>query len=147
MSLAADVKRDIKAAQKIRLSWWAVLLLLIGGMPLPWLFDHFGRPNLMLPMWNIIAVFGFLIALKWNLRRCAWFWVTIVILAALHVPLILSIPWTSQWVPALVIAVIDSVDFCLMLWIVSIVGRLAERSGSLPNYGGTSSSGAKSAAD
>ena len=49
-----------------------------------------------------------------------------IILAALHVPLILFVPWTSKWVPALVIAVIGSADICLMLWIITIVGRLVE---------------------
>ena len=32
------------------------------------------------------------LALKWKLRRHAWFWGTMAILAALHVPLILFVP-------------------------------------------------------
>ena len=64
MSLANDVKSDIKTAKKMRLPWWAVLSLLIVGMPLPWLFDHFGRLSLMLPVWNSVAVLGFSFVLK-----------------------------------------------------------------------------------
>ena len=126
MSLVNDVKSDIKAAKQMRLTWWAVLCLLIGGMPLPWLFDHFGSLNLMLPTWNSVAVLGFIVVLKWSLRRHVWFWITMAALAALHVPLILFVPWTTRWVPALAIAVIDSGDFCLMLWIISIVGKIVE---------------------
>jgi hypothetical protein len=123
MSLANDVKTEITAAKKMRLPWWAVLCLLVFGMPLPWLFDHFGRLNLMLPMWNSVAVLGFMFALKWKLRQHAWFWITMTVIAALHVPLILFVPWGTRWVPALAIAVIDSLDFCLILWILSVVGK------------------------
>lgn len=123
MSIANEVKSDIKAAKKMRLPWWAVLCLLVFGMPLPWLFDHFGRLNLMLPMWNSVAVLGFMLALKWKLRRHAWFWITMTVIAVLHVPLILFVPWGTRWVPALAIAAIDSLDFCLILWILSVVGR------------------------
>ena len=126
MSLANSVRGDIKAAKKMRLPWWAVLCLLIGGMPIPWLFDHFGRLNLMLPTWNSVTVLGFILVLKRKLWSHAWFWVTIAVLAALHVPLVLFVPWTTRWVPALLIAAIDSADFCLMLWILSIVGELVE---------------------
>src|SRR6266700_7473154 len=108
MPLAKDIKNEIKAAKKIWLPWWAVLCLIFGGMPIPWLFDHFGRLDLMLPTWNSIAVLGLAIAVKWKLRRQVWFWITIAILAALHVPLILFVPWTTRWVPALAIALIDS---------------------------------------
>ena len=69
---------------------------------------------------------GFAIAVKWRLRRRAWFWITITILAALHVPLILFVPWTPKWVPAIAIAAIDSADLIAMLAILSVVGKLVE---------------------
>jgi hypothetical protein len=124
MSIVSGVKSDIKAAKRMRLPWWAVLCLLVFGMPLPWLFDHFGRLNLMLPIWNSVAVLGFMFVLKWKLRRYAWFWITMTLIVVLHVPLILFVPWGTRWVPALAIAVIDSADFCLILWILSVVGRV-----------------------
>jgi hypothetical protein len=144
MSLASDVKSDIKAAKKMRLPWWAVLCLLVFGMPLPWLFDHFGRLNLMLPIWNSVAVLGFMLALKWKLGRHAWFWITMTVIAALHVPLILFVPWGTKWVPALAIAAIDSLDFCLILWILSVVGKFVP--GPKASEDGHSSSGGTTAA-
>ena len=123
MSLVNDVKNDIKAAKKIWLPWWAVLCGIIGSTLSAWLFDHFGKLNLMLPTWNSIAVLGFAIATKWKFRRHAWFWITMIVIAALHVPLILFVPWGTRWVPALAIAVIDSADLCLILWILVVVGK------------------------
>ena len=128
MSLANDVRSDIKAAKKMRLPWWAVLCLLIVGMPLPWLFDHFGRLNLMLPIWNCFAVLGFILVLKWKLRGHAWFWISMAIVAALHVPLILFVPWTARWVPAIAIAAIDSADLIVMLAVLSAVEKFVGRS-------------------
>ena len=128
MLLGDDIRNDVKAAKRMRLPWWAVLCLLIVGMPIPWLFDHFGRLNLMLPTWNSVAVLAFAVAVKWKVRRHAWFWGTMTILAALHVPLILFVPWTTRWVPALAIAAIDSADLIVMLAIVAVVGRFMEGS-------------------
>ena len=126
MPVAKDIKNDIKAAKKIWLPWWAVLCLIIGGLPVVWLFDHFGKLDLFLPTFNCIAILGFAIAVKRNLRRHAWFWGTMAILAALHVPLILFVPWTTKWVPAIAIAAIDAVDFIVMLAALAAVGRFVE---------------------
>ncbi len=123
MALANDVRSDIQAAKKLRLPWWGVLCLIIGSFLCAWLFDNFGKLELVVPILNSILVLGFMLVLKRKLWRNAWFWGTMVVIAALHVPLILFVPWTTRWVPALAIAVIDSVDFCLILWILAVVGK------------------------
>ena len=128
MPLANDVRSDIKAAKKMRLPWWGVLCIIIVALPIYWLFDHFGRLNIALPILNVVAVLGFMFVLKWRLRRHAWFWITMTVIVALHVPLILFVPWGTRWVPALAIAAIDSLDFCLILWILSFVGNLMKGS-------------------
>jgi hypothetical protein len=124
MKLTKDIRSDLRTANKMRLPWWGVLCLLFVCMPLPWLFDHFGKLSLMLPIWNCFAVLGLIVVLKWNLKRHLWFWITITIIAALHVALILFIPWTTKWVPALAIAAVDSMDFILILATLLVVGKL-----------------------
>jgi chromate transport protein ChrA len=124
MLLANDVRSDIKAAKKLRLPRWAILPGIVVAFLCAWLFDRFGRLNLMLPIWNSVAVLGLMFVLKWRLRRHAWFWITMTVIVALHVPLILFVPWGTRWVPAMAIAAIDSLDFCLILWILSFVGNL-----------------------
>ena len=44
---------------------------------------------------------------------------------ALHVLLISVVPWTNSWVPALAIGGIDSLDLCLIFWILGIAEALA----------------------
>lgn len=126
MPLIQDIKNDIREAKKIRIPWWGVLLWMAACGLIDWLLISLGRFDLSLPALNSIAVVGFTIALKRKLGRHAWFWGTMAVLAALHIPLVLFVPWTSRWVPALAIAVIDSADFCVMLWIISVVGKLME---------------------
>ena len=123
MSLTNDVRGEIKAAKKLRMPWWAVVCVIIISFLCAQLFDRFGKLNLVLPILNSIGVLGFIIAFKRKLWPHAWFWGTIAVVGALHVPLILFVPWTTKWVPALAIAVIDSVDFCLILWILAIVEK------------------------
>lgn len=131
MPIIQYIKNDIKDAKKIRLPWWVLLCLAIGSLPIYWFFYHFGRFDLALPMLNCILVLGFLIALKRKLWPYAWFWGTMAVLAALHVPLVLFVPWTTRWVPALAIAAIDSGDLIVMLAILSVVRNSVEGAESL----------------
>jgi hypothetical protein len=124
MSLAGEVKADIKTAKKLRLPWWGVLCVVVGALPIYWLFDHYGRLNIALPILNAIAVLCFVLILKRKLWRHAWFWGTMAAIVALHVPLILLVPWGSRWVPALAIGAIDSLDFCLILWVLAFFEKL-----------------------
>src|SRR5262249_43771162 len=119
-----ELKGDIRAAKKIRLPWWALMSLFVVGLPCVWLFDQFGRLNFFLPTFSSIFVLAFLIDLKWSLRRHAWFWCTVVILAAVHVLVVLFVPWTDKWVPASAIAGIMSVDLIVMLAILVVVERV-----------------------
>ena len=126
-TLGSDIRNDIKAAQKIRLPWWGVLAVTIVSLPMFWLFDNLGKLYLALPLLNCIAVFGFIVAVKWGLRTHTWFWLTLAVFALLHLPLLLYIPWTTAWVPAFAIALIDSLDFCVILSALSVIGRLLKQ--------------------
>jgi hypothetical protein len=119
------VKNDIKEAKKIWLPWPAILCLFVLAFLLRGMLKDSGLLYLYRPIWNGAAVFGFLFLLKWRLRRHVWFWATMAAVVALHVLLILFIPWTNKWVPALVTAGVDSLDLCLVFWILGIVEEFA----------------------
>ena len=110
----------------MRLPWWGVLCVMIGSLPLYLLFVYFGRFDLARPTLISAAIVASAIAMRWNLRRHAWFWGTMAIIAALHIPLILFVPWTTNWAPALVIIPIGIGDLYVMLWALSVVGKLIE---------------------
>jgi hypothetical protein len=87
----------------------------------------YGRLELAMPLMIIIGMHGLVILFKWKLRRQAWFWIAMTVSAALHVPLILFVPWTTRWVPALAITVGATADFFLILWILLVVGKFMGR--------------------
>jgi|GEM_PF-2689616 len=126
MSLSTGVRNDIKAARKLWLPWWGVLLWMAFCLPVIWLCDHFGRLNMALPILSCIPVLSLLIFLRWQYRRRVWFWTAMAIVAALHALLIWHVPWTSKWIPAVTISAIASADFIVVLWVISAVGRLMD---------------------
>jgi len=135
MSLINDVRREIKAAKKLRVPGPVVVCVIIASFLCAQLFEHFGKLDLVLPTLNSMVVLGFTLVLKQKLWRRAWFWVAMGLIAVLHVPLILFVPWTTKWTPALVIAAIDSLDFCLILWILAVIGKLMRGPKGTGNYG------------
>jgi|SRR5579862_811314 len=122
--VAKEVKSDLRVAKKWRLPWWSVLCLIIGSLPIYLLFDRFGRLNSALPTLTCVVSLAFAIVLKWNLRRKTWFWITIGVIAALHILLIVSVPWTDKWVPAAAYAGAASLDLVVILVILAVVEKL-----------------------
>ena len=107
----------------MRLPWWGFLFVIVGAIPLFLLFAYFGKSAIARPTLYSVAIIVIAIAMRWRLRKHVWFWITIALIAAVHVPLILFIPWSTRWVPVIVIIPIAMADLYVMLWILSVVGR------------------------
>jgi hypothetical protein len=118
-----EFKNDLEVAKSLRLPWWGVLCWICGIAPIVFLLNHFDRLDLALPILGSAATLGLVVVLKWRLRRRTWFWIVLGDVAALHVPLIMSIPWTTNWVPWVLTAGIASVDFCVILLTLLLVER------------------------
>lgn len=112
--------------KKMRLPWWGVLCVIVGALGVLIFFDHFGQLALARPTVISAAMVVIAIAMRWKLKRHVWFWSTMIVFAALHIPLILFVPWTTKWVPALALVPIGIADLYLMLWVLSLVGKLME---------------------
>ncbi|HEY0758716.1 MAG TPA: hypothetical protein VGD59_05600 [Acidisarcina sp.] len=109
--------------RKMRLPWWGVLCVILGALALLILFDHFGKLTLARPTMTSAAMVVIAIAMRWKLKGHGWFWLTMIVLAALHVPLVLLVPWTTRWIPAFIIIPFGMADLYLMLWVLSVVGK------------------------
>ncbi len=109
--------------RKMRLPWWGMVGIILGGLPVLILFDHFGKYNLARPTLTSIIMVTIAVAMRWKLKRHMWFWITMIVFAALHVPLILFVPWTTRWVPAFAIIPIGMADLYIMLLVLSVVGK------------------------
>lgn len=126
MKLATRFKKINKALKvdtKMRLHWRGILCVMAASLLICWLFDHFGRFDLARPVMALFAVIGFVIAMRRDLVRYAWFWITMILLVALHIPMLLFIPWTTNWVPAVTTAGICTIDLYVMLTVVYFVEK------------------------
>jgi len=109
--------------KQMRLSWKGGLCVFFGTILLALMFVSVGRFDLARPTMVSAAMVSLAITMRWKLRTHRWFWITIIILAALHVPLILFIPWTTKWIPAVLMAPVGIADLCAMLWVISVVAK------------------------
>jgi hypothetical protein len=92
---------------------------------LPYL-NHIHRLQLAYP---IIAAVTAIIGVIWvspELYGELWFWVTIVIVAALHLPIIFDIPWRPGWIPAPVILLFCIADAMIILGIIRAIQKLKD---------------------
>jgi hypothetical protein len=118
----------------MRLPWWGVLCVIFGTTLLGLLFIYFGRLDLARPSIMSAVMVALVIVMRWKLRRFLWFWIAMTLLAALHIPMILFVPWTSKWIPAIVTAPFAIADLYAVLWILcedALIKAFAPRSGYL----------------
>jgi predicted exporter len=90
------------------------------------LFDYLGKSAFALPTLDSAGMLTIAVAMRWQLRRHVWFWVTMTFIAALHALLILFVPWTDKCVPAIVIIPIGIADLYAMLAVLLVVEKFME---------------------
>jgi hypothetical protein len=84
-------------------------LLSVAVFLLGLLAEHFVGRGSGLPTSLSAAMIVVSIWWRWDLSDRRWFWVVVGVIAALHLVLILSVPWTTHWIPAAI-----STPFCLL---------------------------------
>jgi hypothetical protein len=111
----------VENTKQLTLSWKGLVSVFVGTLLMGLLFVHFGRFDLARPTFFSVVVIVFATAMKWELRRHVWFWAVMVAAAALHIVLILFVPWTTRWVPALVMLPIAAADVGAILSIIKLL--------------------------
>lgn len=103
------------------------LIWVIAGValtsPLFLVFAAFGEPGKGRAAWMCAGVFLIVAKVRWDLRHQAWFWWTMAALLALHLPLVLLVPWTSKWIPAALIFPILVPDLVLIFVCIRLVEK------------------------
>lgn len=119
-----ESSEEEKAATKKRIGsfLWSITVVVLTS-PLFFLFDSFGKPGNGRAAW--FSAMAILIAMKvrWELRKHIWFWLTIFCIVLAHVPLVLFVPWTSRWIPAVGILPIVVVDIAIIFGCLRLVEK------------------------
>lgn len=97
------------------------LIIGICTAPLFIIFVYLGDPGRGRAAWVSAIVISAVIRFFWTLRKQTWFWVAIVIIVLLHVPLVLLIPWGDQSLSYVALLPIGFLDFCITYGIIKLV--------------------------
>ena len=101
---------------------WSFAALVLT-FPLFLLFNHFGEPANGRAAWLGAGMILIAIKVRWELRNYVWFWTTIAVIVALHVPIIQYVPWSGKWVPAFVILPFCFVDIIAILALIHLAEK------------------------
>src|SRR5271170_4404206 len=73
----------------------------------------------------ILGTIIFVIKIRWHMRKHLWFWATIVLVLALHVPLVFVVRWPQGNVPTLFYTMpIGIADFAIILGAIGIAEKV-----------------------
>ncbi len=104
---------------------WGVLGAAIAFPMVP-LFDHLGKPEFGRPAAFIILLGFITLKVCWNLRGRLWFWLTLLLFAALHVPLIMLVAGHLSRISLFAFPTFCVVELFVMLVIVEQIEKVIE---------------------
>jgi hypothetical protein len=96
----------------------ALVILICVMIPVSLFFADLGRARAAAVC---AGVFGLTIWTRRHLKHKVWFWIVLVLLAALHLPLILLVRWSDASLPAYGLIPIMLVDYafvCGPIWLI-----------------------------
>lgn len=104
--------------------------LIIGlvSIPVYFLVSHFGDANQGLNAFVCFAVALLVIRIYWNFRTKIWFWLVIVVLLFLHIPLILKLELSHQGISRITLLPIGVADLLIYVGVIKLItGALSAR--------------------
>jgi hypothetical protein len=99
-------------------------------LPVFALFIHFGGEDLALPACIYLGMIALAIALRWNLRTRVWFWIVIALVVALHVVLLVEVPWPHFTINRITLLPFGVADLLVILGIIQFVEKFIVRAPS-----------------
>ncbi|HEX6496467.1 MAG TPA: hypothetical protein VF018_13340 [Acidobacteriaceae bacterium] len=102
--------------------------VIIGAILLPvvLLFIHLGKEDMGRSLSVVLAATLLAIRIRWDLRRHFWFWGAIVLVFAVHIPLILFIQWPHGWIPAVAMLPIAVAECLVILGIFRLIEKITK---------------------
>jgi hypothetical protein len=100
------------------------LLIAAVAFPLVPLFDHLGRPELERPAYFELMLVLLVIKVCQDVRGRLWFWITMIVIVALHVPLLMFTARRLVGTPLAEMIGFGILDITVIFTIVRAIERL-----------------------
>jgi len=112
--------------KKKRTDYTGVIIAAILA-PVYLIFYLLGHEEMGRSVFIVLGMTMLTIRVRWDLRRRFWFWAVIVLVLALHVPLLFLVPWPQGyhgWLPAIGTLPIGIADVLIILGVVRFVEKV-----------------------
>jgi hypothetical protein len=110
---------------------WTGTIIGAATLPVLFLFVYLGKPDMGFTIAIVLVAIMVAIYLRWRLRKHVWFWATIILVLALHIPLFFIVRWPSGNTPTIAYSMpLGIADFLLFSGALSVAERLFSKGSS-----------------
>lgn len=106
---------------------WLLVVIFCGAIPFLLFAFLLGDPGRGRAAAICTAVIMYAVRGNWDLRKYTWFRVTLTIIIALHVLLILLIPWSSKSYPGLTLFPVAVLDYVIVWGSIKLAEKMTKR--------------------
>ena len=104
--------------------------------PVFFVFAFVGKEDLGLSACIVLGMMMIAIKVRWYLRKHIWFWAIILIVLALHVPLVLMVQWPQGKGPTLFYTMpLGIADFLIISGALTLAEKLFSKHSALDDEG------------
>jgi hypothetical protein len=108
-----------------RLTRRAALVVTLFAVLLYFAFEYVSGPAKARAASICAGIIMTSIWMRWDLRKRVWFWVTIVILLLLHIPLVMLLAWPNNNYPGIVLLPGGLLDLAIVYGAIKLVEKMA----------------------
>jgi hypothetical protein len=127
MTLFDEQKTEEQEPQDQGAGKYLGVIIFVITLPVLIFFTHIGKSDLGIDIGICIAMNIFAILICSDLIGCWWFWVTDILVLAVHVPLVLMIQWPNVWISKFTLLPIGIADLLITVGIVRFVQKFIVR--------------------
>lgn len=104
---------------------WTGLKIAALAAPLFFFFVYLGKAEMGFTASLVLATVMLAIKLRWELRKHAWFWVTIALVLALHIPFLFVVRWPQTNIPTIAFSLpLGIADFLLISGAINLAEKV-----------------------
>lgn len=127
---------DYESPKKKSPTDWSGTIIGVSLWPVFFIFVYLGKAEIGFNLMLVLGLAIIAVRLRWRLRKHGWFWATIVLILALHVPLLFLVHWPKSNVPTIAYSLpLGIVDFLLISGALGLAEKLFSKSSSLDEDG------------
>jgi hypothetical protein len=111
---------EARATRRGRADWTGAIIAALLS-PVFFLFVYLGKAEVGFTVCIVLGMVMLAIKLRWHLRDYAWFWVTIALILALHVPFLFIVRWPQTHILTIAFSLpLGIADFLLVSGAISL---------------------------